>query len=141
MPHMNKSRHAVAAPNLATISPRAQTEVVANINVTMPGSFARERDLHIPRDAMLLQLQHAVGGRGGVHQCDFKALAVALAGDAVYGNMLCLGVAYQKALVPVPAAAILQVFPFFRIHMCDMTHSQVICNNHPQRETQFIFAT
>ena len=59
---MNKSRHTVAAPNLATISPRAQTEVVANINVTMPGSFARERDLYVPCDAMLLQLQHAVGG-------------------------------------------------------------------------------
>jgi indolepyruvate ferredoxin oxidoreductase len=76
--------------------------VVANLHVTLPGSFARERDLIVPRDDMLRTLEAAAGGAARVHKCDFRALAAALAGDAVYANLLCLGFAYQKALIPVP---------------------------------------
>ena len=78
------------------------TQVVANLHVTLPGSFARERDLQVPREEMLKVLEAAAGGAKRVYKCDLRALAVALAGDAVFANLLCLGVAYQKGLIPVP---------------------------------------
>jgi indolepyruvate ferredoxin oxidoreductase len=94
--------------------------VVANLHVTLPGSFARERDLFVPRDDMLRTLEAAAGGAARVHKCDFRALAAALAGDAVYANLLCLGFAYQKALIPVPEWAI----------------HKVIQDNYPPHEAQ-----
>jgi indolepyruvate ferredoxin oxidoreductase len=62
----------------------------------------------LPREDMLHQLE-AVAGSDHVHLFDFKSLAVAAAGDAVYSNLVCLGVAYQKGLVPVSDQAIRQV--------------------------------
>ena len=81
---------------------------MANLNLTMPGSFAYERDMALPREDMLTQLE-AVAGSDHVHCFDFKSLAVAAAGDAVYSNLVCLGMAYQKGLVPVSDQAIRQV--------------------------------
>src|SRR5205085_6970398 len=48
----------------------------------------------------------AVGGRA--HFLDATALATRLAGDALATNLFMLGLAYQKGLIPLDAAALLR---------------------------------
>jgi len=71
----------------------------------MPGEFTRMSDLAFPAAS----LRNAIAARvGGDHATfvDASDLAATLLGDSIGGNLLLLGYAYQRGLVPVGAASI-----------------------------------
>jgi indolepyruvate ferredoxin oxidoreductase len=81
------------------------TNAVINTHETMPGEFTRMSDLAFPGAS----LRHAITSAVGDDQAKFvdaSELAVTLLGDSLGGNLLLLGFAYQRGLVPVSAEAI-----------------------------------
>jgi len=81
------------------------TRAVVNTHETMTGDFTRRSDLAFPGAA----LRRAIGSRVGEEHARFidaSDLASKLLGDSIGGNLLLLGFAYQKGLVPIGAAAI-----------------------------------
>ncbi|GMQ77024.1 MAG: indolepyruvate ferredoxin oxidoreductase family protein [Gammaproteobacteria bacterium] len=82
------------------------THAVVNAQESMTAAFLRQPDLLFPGADMKRAIDEAVGG----HSLYARAsrLAMALVGDAIGANLLLLGIAYQKGLVPVSADAIEQ---------------------------------
>jgi indolepyruvate ferredoxin oxidoreductase len=89
---------------LAAIDP-GRTAVVANIAEVMPGDFARNADYSLP-SARLKQALAETAGADKVTLIDATAIATARLGNSIAGNMLMLGLAYQRGLIPLSAAAI-----------------------------------
>jgi indolepyruvate ferredoxin oxidoreductase len=69
------------------------------------GDLARYRDPQFPLGPMEDQIVDAVGA-GNADFLDATRLATSLLGDSIATNMLMLGYAWQKGLVPISAAAI-----------------------------------
>ncbi|PZU45173.1 MAG: indolepyruvate ferredoxin oxidoreductase family protein [Sphingomonas sp.] len=89
-----------AAQNL--MSP-ARTHVVANANIAPTADFVRNRDLNF-REA---QVRKAVEQATKAH--DFvsaERIATQLMGDAIAANILLMGFAWQKGLIPLPLSAL-----------------------------------
>jgi len=81
------------------------THAIVNTHEAMPGEFTRMSDLAFPAAS----LRNAIAARvGGDHATfvDASDLAATLLGDSIGGNLLLLGYAYQRGLVPVGAASI-----------------------------------
>jgi indolepyruvate ferredoxin oxidoreductase len=80
-----------------------RTRAVVNAHQTMTGDFTRNSDLVFPEDtfrqAVTSRTRHA-------EFVDATRIATALTGDAIATNLFMLGYAFQKALVPLSAAAI-----------------------------------
>jgi indolepyruvate ferredoxin oxidoreductase len=91
--------------NLACIG-HSSTRIVANSAVTLPGSFARNPDMHVPVRDMVDILTRAAGGRNNMHAIDFTQLTQAFMGDAVLVNVVMLGYALQAGALPVSARAL-----------------------------------
>jgi indolepyruvate ferredoxin oxidoreductase len=81
-----------------------RTGGVVNSHEVMTGAFTRDADFRLPGAG----LSRAVTGRLGqaVHLFDATRLAEAALGDAIYGNMIVLGAAWQRGLVPLTRQAI-----------------------------------
>jgi indolepyruvate ferredoxin oxidoreductase len=81
-----------------------QTAGVVNSHEVMTGAFTRDADFRLPGTGMA----RAITGRLGdaAHLFDATRLAEAVLGDAIYANMVVLGAAWQKGLVPLSAEAI-----------------------------------
>jgi indolepyruvate ferredoxin oxidoreductase len=94
---------AAAPENRARLS-SSQGHVVANRHESITGQFTREADLALPIAALCRQLTEAAGGRADF--IDATDLANRLVGDAVGANLLLVGYAWQKGLVPVSRAAL-----------------------------------
>jgi indolepyruvate ferredoxin oxidoreductase len=95
---------AASADALSKIDP-GHTRVVANTQETMTGEFTRAPDAAFPIDA----LEAALARSARRDHCDFVAagrIATSLLGDSIAANMLLVGYAWQKGLLPVSAAAI-----------------------------------
>ncbi|HSS63394.1 MAG TPA: indolepyruvate ferredoxin oxidoreductase family protein [Gammaproteobacteria bacterium] len=82
-----------------------RTRAVVNAHQTMTGDFTRNPDLAFPGDSLRFAIQSAVDG-GDVDFVEATRLASALMGDAIATNLLMLGYAYQKGLVPLSSASI-----------------------------------
>ncbi|USE80586.1 indolepyruvate ferredoxin oxidoreductase family protein [Cupriavidus gilardii] len=94
-----------ASPDvLQTVAPR-RTQIVANTHPTPVAEFQRNPDSDLHADALLAKLRHATGS-GGIDTLDAQALATAFLGDTVAANIVVLGFAWQKGLVPVSLAAL-----------------------------------
>jgi indolepyruvate ferredoxin oxidoreductase len=81
------------------------TKAVINEAEPPTADFLRDPDWRVPAADMRRDLLEAVG-EDSADFLDASALAVALLGDAIGGNLLLLGFAWQKGLVPVSEAAI-----------------------------------
>ena len=83
-----------------------RTHAVVNAQESMTATFLRQPDLLFPGADMKRAIDEAVGG----HSLYARAsrLATALVGDSIGANLLLLGIAYQKGLVPISAGAIEQ---------------------------------
>ena len=83
-----------------------RSHAVVNAQESMTAAFLRQPDLLFPGTHMKRAIDEAVGG----HSLYARAsrLATALVGDSIGANLLLLGIAYQKGLVPISAAAIEQ---------------------------------
>ena len=95
---------------VVTTSPKASTtfqaatRVVVNTAEMPTGDIVRRRDADLSMAQRLRSLAGVVGSHN-LLSVDANALAEALCGDAVYANMIMLGMAWQRGLVPVSLAA------------------------------------
>ena len=81
------------------------TSAVINAHRTMTADFTRKADLEFPERQLRAAILGAVGP-GALDFIDATRLALVLLGDAIAANMMMVGFAYQKGLLPVSAAAI-----------------------------------
>ena len=83
---------------------QGRTGAVVNSHEIITGEFTRNREFRLPSGQMRLALEARLKDRAAFF--DATDLAAKLLGDAIYSNMLVLGAAWQKGLVPVSLAAI-----------------------------------
>ncbi len=82
-----------------------RTAVVANADIAPTADFVRDRDL----DFRSAQVEKVIRGASNPNACDFIAadtVAVALMGDAIAANIIVMGYAWQKGLIPLQRASI-----------------------------------
>ena len=84
---------------------RNETKAVCASNEANVGEFALDRDFSLPTERMRLAITAKVGIKN-VEFFDPIAIAKAFLGDSIYANVLLLGAAWQKGLVPLSMAAI-----------------------------------
>ncbi|MBI4740010.1 MAG: indolepyruvate ferredoxin oxidoreductase family protein [Betaproteobacteria bacterium] len=81
------------------------TRAVVGCTETPTADFIRNRDWDFPLAAMQARIAGTIGA-GNVDFLDAQRLAARLVGDALFGNMLLLGFAWQRGLIPVTRAAL-----------------------------------
>ena len=81
----------------------ARTHAVANADVAPTAEFVRNRDLDFKAGLVRRQIERSTRA---AHFVAAERIATALMGDAIAANILLLGFAVQKGLVPLPLAAI-----------------------------------
>jgi indolepyruvate ferredoxin oxidoreductase len=79
----------------------------------MTGDFARDADFSLPAEALKRAIRKTAGERATI--VEGTRLATALLGDAIATNLFMVGVAYQKGLLPVSAAAIERAIELNRV--------------------------
>jgi len=83
------------------------TRAVINGDVATTGEFTKAPDLKVPEQEMSETIRDACGV-GAVDFVDATELATALLGDSIATNFFMVGYAWQKGLIPLGEAAILQ---------------------------------
>ena len=84
---------------------KARTSFVGNTAQVMPGEFTGKPDLVFPMEHMQRVVEAEVGSER-TDWLDVTALAQRLLGDSMPANLLLLGYAWQKGLLPVSREAI-----------------------------------
>jgi indolepyruvate ferredoxin oxidoreductase len=84
-----------------------RTHAVVNTGQAITGAFLRDPDYALPFAAMQDRIGDAVGAQAADF-IDATRLATLLMGHSITANMFMLGYAWQKGLVPVSSAALLQ---------------------------------
>ncbi|MCB8840055.1 indolepyruvate ferredoxin oxidoreductase family protein [Aurantimonas sp. VKM B-3413] len=82
-----------------------ETAVVLNTHETLSGEFTRNVDFSFPTRRLVAAVREAAGA-GNVVLADANAAALALFGDAIFANMLMLGLAWQSGALPIGRDAI-----------------------------------
>ena len=80
------------------------TGAVVDSHETITGDFTRQPDFTIPGDRLKLSLEARLRDR--LDMFDATELARVLLGDSIFSNMLVLGAAWQKGLVPIGLEAL-----------------------------------
>ena len=93
-----------SADALATVK-HGRTVVIANGHELPTAAFVRDPDATLHAPALLAKLR-AAAGDDRVEVFDAQSIADELLGDTMPSNVLMLGVAWQRGLVPVSLAAI-----------------------------------
>ncbi len=81
------------------------SRAIINSHETITADFTRDPDYRFPGQTLRSAIEAAVGP-GAAEFMDATALATALVGDSIATNLFMLGLAYQRGLIPVSAAAI-----------------------------------
>ena len=97
---------------LITLAP-GRAHAVVNAHETMTGDFTRQADFSLPAEALKRAIVEVAGERATI--VEGTRLATALLGDAIATNLFMVGVAYQKGLLPVSAAAIERAIELNRV--------------------------
>ncbi|ATE61013.1 indolepyruvate ferredoxin oxidoreductase family protein [Thauera sinica] len=84
----------------------SRTHAVVNIAETPTSAFARDPDWQFPLERMQAAIRDATGD--DAQFLDAQSLAAALMGDAIATNLFLLGHAWQRGMVPVSHAALMQ---------------------------------
>ncbi|MGD9508871.1 MAG: indolepyruvate ferredoxin oxidoreductase family protein [Geminicoccaceae bacterium] len=84
---------------------RGTTAVVVNLDSSMTGDFTRAPDLPFPGERLRQAIVQAAGS-SATSFLDAGRLARALVGDAIGANLLLVGYAWQKGLIPLSREAI-----------------------------------
>ncbi|MCR8725063.1 indolepyruvate ferredoxin oxidoreductase family protein [Frigidibacter sp. ROC022] len=93
------------AKTLGLMAP-GKAGAVVNAHETITGDFTRNRDFRLPGDQLRLALQARL--RDGLVLVDSSELARRVQGDSIFSNMILLGAAWQRGLVPLSGDAIRQ---------------------------------
>ncbi len=97
---------------LITLAP-GRGHAVVNAHEMMTGDFARQADFSLPAEALKRAILEVAGERATI--VEGTRLATALLGDAIATNLFMVGVAYQKGLLPLSAAAIERAIELNRV--------------------------
>lgn len=81
--------------------------IIANVNEMPTGAFTRDTEERLPVGDMAGRLEGVVPS-GQATLLDTSQMATRLLGDSIASNLLLLGVAWQKGLIPLSAEAIEQ---------------------------------
>ena len=92
-----------ASPGVLGTFALGQTKAVVSSYEMLTGDFTRARDLRVPGARMRRDIEERAGAAWFF---DAHKLAEQMFGDSIGANMILLGYAYQRGLVPVRAAAI-----------------------------------
>jgi indolepyruvate ferredoxin oxidoreductase len=95
-----------SADALVTVR-HGRTRILANTHEVPVAEHLHNPDASLQVPQLLAKLHHAAGA-AQVQTLDAQALAEACLGDALYSNIVCLGFAWQRGLVPVGLAALQQ---------------------------------
>ncbi|MFD1795711.1 indolepyruvate ferredoxin oxidoreductase family protein [Paracoccus aurantiacus] len=82
-----------------------RTGAVVNDHEIITGEFTKNRDFQIPADRLKMSLQARLGDNAAFF--DANKLAQTALGDSIYSNMLVLGAAWQRGLIPLTEDAIM----------------------------------
>jgi len=82
----------------------ARTGAVVDGHETITGAFTRDPDFRIPAEGLGLALEAKLKDR--LMLFDASELSAALLGDSIYSNMMVLGAAWQRGLLPVTRDAV-----------------------------------
>ncbi len=83
-----------------------RTVAVINAHQQPPGQFAQNPDWTFPDQAIRALIDESVGGRS--HFIDATRVATGLLGDSIASNLMMLGFAFQKGLIPLEEASLLR---------------------------------
>ncbi|MEY8119676.1 indolepyruvate ferredoxin oxidoreductase family protein [Falsihalocynthiibacter sp. BN13B15] len=83
-----------------------KTGAVVNSHEIITGDFTRDTGFKLPMDQLALALEARLQDR--LQMFDASALAKALLGDSIFSNMMMLGAAWQRGLVPLTYASIIE---------------------------------
>jgi indolepyruvate ferredoxin oxidoreductase len=83
------------------------TRAVINGDVAPTGGFTKDPDLQIPTASMADAIRDACGAEA-VDFVDASEIATALLGDSIATNLFMMGYAWQKGLIPLTEASIVQ---------------------------------
>jgi indolepyruvate ferredoxin oxidoreductase len=84
---------------------KGRSHTLVNSHEAVTGAFTRDPDLALPGAELHGVIEGAAGRERAVF-LDMTRMATALTGDAIMTNPMLLGLAYQKGLIPLSAAAI-----------------------------------
>jgi indolepyruvate ferredoxin oxidoreductase len=93
-----------SADALGTVK-HGRTVILANTHELATAAFVRDPDAGLHAGALLDKMRHAAGA-DRVHTSDAQAIAQHMLGDTLPSNIVMLGVAFQRGLVPVGEAAL-----------------------------------
>jgi indolepyruvate ferredoxin oxidoreductase len=96
---------------LSMLSPD-RSAVIVNTHEEMPSDFIRDRDFAFPGKRLVGSLR-AAGRSGAIATFDATRLAAALLGDSIGTNVLMLGFAFQRGLLPVSGAALYRALELY----------------------------
>ncbi|WP_410217566.1 indolepyruvate ferredoxin oxidoreductase family protein [Paracoccus sp. (in: a-proteobacteria)] len=85
---------------------QGRTGAVVNDHEIITGDFTRFRDFQVPSDRLRLSLEARLKEK--VVFLDASELALRMLGDSIYANMLVLGACWQRGLIPLSEAAIME---------------------------------
>src|SRR5688572_18672046 len=89
-----------------------RSAVIVNTHEEMPSDFIRDRDFAFPGKRLVASLR-AAGRAGAVATLDATRLASALLGDSIGANVLMLGFAFQRGLLPVSGVALYRALELY----------------------------
>jgi indolepyruvate ferredoxin oxidoreductase len=95
-----------SADALGTVK-HGRTIVIANTHELATAAFVRDPNASLHSGALLAKLRHAAGDER-VFTSDAQSIAQRLLGDTMPANIVMLGVAFQRGLVPVSEAALMR---------------------------------
>ena len=95
-----------ASKDGAVLCDPARTQGVVNTHLTPVADFIKDRDIDFRAALTRSKIARMVEHDEGFH--DFTAIAERALGDAIMGNMMMMGYALQKGLLPVGLHAVLQ---------------------------------
>ncbi|WP_374305992.1 indolepyruvate ferredoxin oxidoreductase family protein [Methylocella sp.] len=95
---------AASGPTRAALR-RGVGSAIVNSAELMPGAFTRSPDMTLPGEEMRGAIAQSAQGRAAF--LDFSGFAQALFGDALAANMMLLGCAWQRGLLPLEEASLL----------------------------------
>ena len=90
---------------LAAAAP-GRTQAVVNSHQAVTGDFTRKRDMRYPTDSLRGRLLETLGS-ANVTLLDATGIATRLLGDSIASNLFLVGYAWQRGLLPLSEAAIL----------------------------------
>jgi indolepyruvate ferredoxin oxidoreductase len=96
---------------LAMLSAK-RSAVVVNTHAEMPPRFIAEPDMDYPVESMLDELRRH-SRPDGLSTLDATRLASAILGDSIAANVLLLGFAFQKGLIPLSSEALYRALELF----------------------------